>query len=81
MTWNRFVLQEKTKAGLEDERQKAENDFFEYVAQSYRCFLAGDDHKCEQVDKTKAAEFEERALEIRSHNSKLQEVEFANAHK
>ena len=32
---------------LEDEKQRAESDFFEYVATSYRCFLAGDDQQCE----------------------------------
>jgi hypothetical protein len=59
---------------LEDEKQRAESDFFEYVATSYRYFLAGDDRQCEQVDGAKAAEFEERADEIRAHNDAVQKA-------
>ena len=68
------MLQEHTKNDIEDEKQKAESEFFEYVSKSYRCFLAGDDEQCEQVDGAKAAEFEERASEIRNHNKLLQDV-------
>jgi hypothetical protein len=64
--------QDRTKVELEDEKQRAESDFFEYVATSYRYFLAGDDRQCEQVDGAKAAEFEERADEIRAHNDAVQ---------
>ena len=49
-------MQEHTKNDMEDEKQRAESEFFEYVAQSYRCFLAGDDDQCAQVDSAKAAE-------------------------
>ena len=68
------MVQERTKADLVDEKQRAETDFFEYVSESYRCFLAGDDYRCQQVDSAKAAEFEERAAEIRSHNAQVAEV-------
>ena len=68
------MVQEHTKNDIEDEKQKAESEFFEYVSKSYRCFLAGDDEQCEQVDGAKAAEFEERASEIRNHNKLLQDV-------
>ncbi len=44
------------------------------MSKSYRCFLAGDDEQCEQVDGAKAAEFEERASEIQNHNKLLQDV-------
>lgn len=67
-------MQDRTKVELEDEKQRAESDFFEYVATSYRFFLAGDDRQCEQVDGAKAAEFEERVDEIRAHNGGVQKV-------
>ena len=70
----RLYLQAKTEDSLEDERQKAESDFFGYVAESYRCFLAGDDAKCEQVDSKKAAEFDEKAEEIKAQTAKIEEV-------
>lgn len=57
-----------------DEKQKTESDFFDYVSESYRCFLAGDDDRCEEVDNVKAAEFDSRANEIRGQNEALQEV-------
>lgn len=69
-----ITVQDKAKVELEDERQRAETDFLSYVAESYRHFLAGDDHRCEQVDKAKAEEFEARAEEIRTHNSSVQQV-------
>lgn len=59
---------------MEDEKQGAEAEFFEYVSKAYRCFLAGDDDQCEQVVAAKAAEFDGQAAEIRSHNRLLQEV-------
>ncbi|KAL6768601.1 hypothetical protein ACKKBF_B11390 [Auxenochlorella protothecoides x Auxenochlorella symbiontica] len=49
----------------------ADAAFFEYVAQSYRYFMAGDDEKCEAVDASKAAEFDERAGEITSATQRL----------
>ncbi|RMZ54779.1 hypothetical protein APUTEX25_000296 [Auxenochlorella protothecoides] len=49
----------------------ADAAFFEYVAQSYRYFMAGDDEKCEAVDASKATEFDERAGEITSATQRL----------
>ena len=45
--------------------EPGERDFFEYVAESYRYFLAADDARCEEVDAAKAAQFEERAGSVR----------------
>lgn len=67
-------LQDVTKNDMEDEKQSAEAEFFEYVSKAYRCFLAGDDDQCEEVVNAKAAEFDERASEIRDHNRLLQDV-------
>ena len=59
---------------LADDKQKAESEFFDYVAESYRCFLAGDDDRCEEVDNAKATEFEQRAEEIKKENQLIEEV-------
>jgi SMC interacting uncharacterized protein involved in chromosome segregation len=57
-----------------DDKQRSETDFFEYVAKSYKFFLAGDDYQCQLVDEEKAQEFEQRAFAIREQNMLLQQV-------
>ena len=69
--------QEHARGALVDEKQRAEGSFFDYVAQSYRFFLAGDDYQCSAVDAAKAAEFEERAQAIRAQNRGLQQACFS----
>lgn len=56
-------------AGLAGER-----DFFEYVAESYKFFLAADDVRCEQVDAAKAAQFDEGAAGVQQELTGLQQV-------
>ena len=57
-----------------DDKQRSETDFFEYVAKSYKYFLAGDDYQCQVVDEEKAQEFEQRAAAIRDQNMQLLQV-------
>lgn len=56
---------------LTDDRARAEAEFFDYVATSYRHFMAGDDELCDAVDGKKSAEFEARATEVRSETDRL----------
>lgn len=67
-------LQDLTPLDIEDEKQRADAEFYEYITQSYRYFLAGDDDECERIDSTKATEFEERAAEAENCNKQLQEA-------
>ena len=55
-----------------DERQQAEADFFSYVSEAYKLFMAGDDDACETIDARKAAEIEDRAQIIRNDIESLQ---------
>ena len=57
-----------------DDKQRSEDDFFQYVAKSYRYFLAGDDYQSQAVDDEIAQEAEDRAEEIRQRNQELQQV-------
>lgn len=59
-----------------DDKQRSEHDFFEYVAKSYRYFLAGDDYQSQAVDDEIAQEAEDRAEEVRQRNQQLQQVSF-----
>ena len=54
--------------------EPGERDFFEYVAESYRFFLAADDAQCEAVDAAKAAQFEARAGSVRDDIDGLEQV-------
>lgn len=57
-----------------DDKQRSETDFFEYVARSYRFFLAGEDYQSQAVDDEKAQELEERAGEVKLRNQAIQQV-------
>ena len=57
-----------------DDKQRSEHDFFEYVAKSYKYFLAGDDYQSQAVDDEIAQEAEDRAEEVRQRNQQLQQV-------
>ena len=54
-----------------DERSQSEREFFEYVSSSYRHFMAGEDHLCEEVDAEKSAEVESRAAKVRDAAARL----------
>ena len=54
--------------------QPGERDFFEYVAESYRFFLAADNARCEEVDAPKVAQFDERSEAVRQELTTLQQV-------
>ena len=60
-----------------DDKQRSERDFFEYVAKSYKYFLAGDDYQSQAVDDEIAQEAEARAEEVRQRNQQLQQVSFS----
>ena len=70
-----FKLQDDTSLDIEDEKQRADAEFYDYISTSYRHFLAGDDNQCEEIDNSKAAEFEERAVEVEGCNKRLHEVQ------
>ena len=57
-----------------DEKQRSEHDFFQYVAKSYKFFLAGDDYQSQAVDDGISQEAEERAEQIKARNQELQQV-------
>lgn len=59
-----------------DDKQRSEYDFFQYVAKSYRFFLAGDDYQSQAVDDEISQEAEQRAEEIKARNHQLQQVSF-----
>ncbi len=77
-----FILQRIQSACLHlqartdvfDDKQRSEHDFFEYVAKSYKYFLAGDDYQSQAVDDEIAQEAEDRVQEIRQRNQQLQQV-------
>lgn len=62
-----------------DEKQRSEHDFFQYVAKSYKFFLAGDDYQSQAVDDEISQEAEERAEQIKARNHQLQQV-FTSPH-
>ena len=57
-----------------DDKQRSEHEFFEYVAKSYKFFLAGDDYQSQAVDEEVAQEAEDRVEEVRQRNQQLQQV-------
>jgi kinetochore protein NDC80 len=57
-----------------DERQRAERQFYDYVATSYRYFLAGEDHKCAAADDEMLGQFREREAALVAEAAKLQQV-------
>jgi kinetochore protein NDC80 len=59
------------RAEMGSDRSRAERDFFEYVASSYRYFMAGEDDLCDEVDNKKAAEVESRAAKVRADADRL----------
>ena len=67
-------MQEQVKAATFDDRQHTENDFFDFVAESYSYFLAGDDEQCNAVDDRVAQEFAEQQEAARAHMQALEQV-------
>lgn len=59
------------RAEMGSDRSRAERDFFEYVASSYRYFMAGEDDLCDEVDNKKAEEVESRAAQVRADADRL----------
>lgn len=68
------ALLSQAKTDVFDDKQRSERDFFEYVAKSYKYFLAGDDYQSQAVDDEIAQEAEARAEEVRQRNQQLQQV-------
>ena len=64
----------QAKTDVFDDKQRSEHDFFEYVAKSYKYFLAGDDYQSQAVDDEITQEAEDRTEEIRQRNQQLQQV-------
>eukprot|EP00891_Asterochloris_glomerata_P003608 jgi/Astpho2/3608/e_gw1.00058.8.1_t len=64
---------EQARPDAFDDKQRSETDFFEYVARSYRFFLAGEDYQSQAVDDEKAQELEERAGEVKLRNQAIQQ--------
>ncbi len=48
-----------------DSRAKMEAEFFDYVSESYHCFMSGDDARCEQIDAKKGSQIESKAVEVK----------------
>ena len=69
-----------TDLALSHAGEPGERDFFEYVAESYRYFLAADDARCEEVDAAKAAHFEARAGSVRDDIDGLEKVRCGVCH-
>ena len=74
---NLYALLFQARTDVFDDKQRSEHDFFEYVANSYKYFLAGDDYQSQAVDDAIAQEAEERAEEVRQRNQQLQQVSCA----
>ena len=66
----------QTNTEVFDEKQRSEHDFFQYVAKSYKFFLAGDDYQSQAVDDEISQEAENRAEQIKARNHQLQQVTF-----
>jgi kinetochore protein NDC80 len=56
---------EKFRMEDADERAAMDADFFEYVSESYQCFMSGDDERCDKIDAEKGSQIEEKALEVK----------------
>ena len=69
-----FASAVQARTDVFDDKQRSEHDFFEYVAKSYKFFLAGDDYQSQAVDDEIAQEAEDRAEEVRQRNQQLQQV-------
>ncbi|KAL3162304.1 hypothetical protein ABBQ32_009992 [Trebouxia sp. C0010 RCD-2024] len=65
---------EEARTDVFDDKQRSEHDFFEYVAKSYKYFLAGDDYQSQAVDDEIAQEAEDRAEQVRQRNQQLQQA-------
>lgn len=61
----------RIEVGIGGERARSEADFFDYVATSYKHFMAGDDAMCEAVDAEKASEFQFRAATVQEEYDRL----------
>lgn len=48
-----------------DDRSRMEAEFFDYVSESYQCFMSGDDERCDAIDAEKGAEIEKKAVEVK----------------
>lgn len=51
-------------AGNFDDKQRGEREFYQYVATSYKHFLAGDDSRCQAADEEMLAQFHAREAEL-----------------
>lgn len=65
---------DEARTDVFDDKQRSEHDFFEYVAKSYKYFLAGDDYQSQAVDDEIAQEAEDKVQEIRQRNQQLQQA-------
>ncbi|DBA77729.1 hypothetical protein WJX79_003286 [Trebouxia sp. C0005] len=65
---------DEAKTDVFDDKQRSEHDFFEYVAKSYKYFLAGDDYQSRAVDDEIAQEAEDKVQEIKQRNQQLQQA-------
>lgn len=54
-----------------DDKSMMEAEFFDYVSESYHCFMSGDDERCEAIDAEKGSEIEQKALEVKEEAEKL----------
>jgi kinetochore protein NDC80 len=54
-----------------DDKSIMEAEFFDYVSESYHCFMSGDDERCEAIDAEKGSEIEEKALEVKKEAEEL----------
>ena len=66
-----YALLLQARTDVFDDKQRSEHDFFEYVANSYKYFLAGDDYQSQAVDDEIAQEAEDRAEEVRQRNQQF----------
>jgi kinetochore protein NDC80 len=57
-----------------DDKQRAERQFYQYVATSYKYFLAGEDHKCQAADDEMLGQFKEREASVVGALTKLKQV-------
>lgn len=71
---DKWPVQEQVKSATFDDRQHTENDFFDFVEESYSYFLSGDDVQCHAVDDRVAQEFGEQQEAARLHAQTLQQV-------
>lgn len=62
---------EEMRMDSADDKYRMEAEFFEYVSESYHCFMSGDDERCEEIDAEKGSEIEEKALEVKKEAESL----------